>query len=289
MRSVAAQVMEKRGEDPDNRVFAIGMAFYLSKAKKPDMPERKPVGHVGEPCSGSFGTPMYGTSIGGMTQPMFFSPLHTAGNWNLKSRKGSPKNLLRNAGMMKGSSCSSSSAPSNSTSLGSTGEIRGQAGVNISCSLNESITPPDVVDSRYDRTVYQLAPNLTDEQKAEWEQAEKEGKHVERLYTLNKNVMETTLSISDGGFPQNCVSDLDDMAMEVETVTPVKKLEVGAGALVSQQVYDDPKNLKKYWEETPAGMIYLNYCDEVTLKKILDAGKVASKTDGFMQGMKVGG
>ncbi len=269
MRSVAAQVMEKRGEDPDNRVFAIGMAFYLSKAKKPDMPDRKPVGQTG----GSFTTPQaYGPIIG--TQPMFFSPLHTPQNWNVKGKAFAPNNMYRNAGMMGGSSISSSSGSSSSA-----GSVQGQ-GVNISAAFSSSsVQPPDIVDSRYDRTVYQLSPNLTDEQLAEVEQAEKEGKNVERFYTLNKGV--TSVEIRE--------AEMALSAMDIEPVTPVKKLEVGAGALVSQVVYDDPKNLKKYWEETPAGMIYLNYCDEETLKKILDAGKVASKTDGFMQGVKVGG
>ena len=45
---------------------------------------------------------------------------------------------------------------------------------------------------------------------------------------------------------------------------------------------------KKYWEETPAGMIYINYCDEETLKKILDGGKKATKKDGFMDEIQVG-
>lgn len=69
---------------------------------------------------------------------------------------------------------------------------------------------------------------------------------------------------------------------------PVKQLEIGAGALISQRVYDDPKEIK-YWEEKPAGMLYINYCDEETLKKILDGGKRADKKDGFMQGLQVGG
>jgi hypothetical protein len=137
---------------------------------------------------------------------------------------------------------------------------------------------PDVVDSRIDRTVYQLAPKLTDEQKAEIAQAEADGKSVERFYTLNKAAFDVVAGIVTP----------DSASDEVETVTPVKKLEVGAGALVSQRIYDDPKNLKKYWEETPAGMIYINYCDEVTLKKILDGGKKATKKDGFMDGVQVG-
>ena len=58
--------------------------------------------------------------------------------------------------------------------------------------------------------------------------------------------------------------------------------------MIRQCVYDDPK-LMDYWEKKPAGMIYINYCDEETKKKILDAGRRADKKDGFMKDIKVGG
>ena len=44
-----------------------------------------------------------------------------------------------------------------------------------------------------------------------------------------------------------------------------------------------------YWESKPAGMIYINYCDEETQKKIIDAGRRADVKDGFMKDIKVGG
>ena len=80
----------------------------------------------------------------------------------------------------------------------------------------------------------------------------------------------------------------EQMTDSVKPITPVKKLEIGAGALIQQRVYDDPKILT-YWEEKPAGMIYINYCDEKTKKKILETGRRADKKDGFMKDIKVGG
>jgi len=77
-------------------------------------------------------------------------------------------------------------------------------------------------------------------------------------------------------------------SLSVKPVTPVKKFEIGAGALIKQRVYDDPKMID-YWEERPAGLIYINYCDEETQKKILDAGRRADKKDGFMKDIKIGG
>jgi len=223
MRGVAAQVMDS----PEKRVFAIGMAFYLSKKKKPEQPKFKKKRIKKYKSSDS----SYNSSIT-WTQPSFFSPMHSGLNRNMSS--------------------------SSST---------------ISSSCSRKNVNPDVIDSRYDRSVYQLGPNLTESQLAEIDAAVAAGKNVERFYTLNKNAFKQNLIIEEGGI--------------VEPVIPVKKLEVGAGALVNQLVYDDPKNIK-YWEEKPAGMIYINYCDEITLKKILNNGKRADKKDGFMQGIQVG-
>jgi hypothetical protein len=74
----------------------------------------------------------------------------------------------------------------------------------------------------------------------------------------------------------------------VQPVVPVKKLEIGAGALIKQRVYDDPK-MMDYWEQKPAGMIYINYCDEETKKMIIDGGRRADEKDGFLKDVKVGG
>jgi hypothetical protein len=43
-----------------------------------------------------------------------------------------------------------------------------------------------------------------------------------------------------------------------------------------------------HWEKEPHGMIYINYCDEKTLDKIINKGKIATKKDGFMEGIQVG-
>jgi hypothetical protein len=74
----------------------------------------------------------------------------------------------------------------------------------------------------------------------------------------------------------------------VTTVKPVKKLEIGAGALINQKVYRDTKGID-YWEDEPAGMLYVNYCDMDTMNRILDAGEIKKKSEGFMDGLAVGG
>ena len=76
-------------------------------------------------------------------------------------------------------------------------------------------------------------------------------------------------------------------ASKPKTVKPVKKLEIGAGALINQKVYRDPKDMD-YWEDKPAGMMYINYCDMETCRNIIEAGEIKKKSEGFMDGLKVG-
>lgn len=76
-----------------------------------------------------------------------------------------------------------------------------------------------------------------------------------------------------------------------KTSAPIKitkKLEVGAGALIKQQVYEDPEEMS-FWRDEPYGMIYINYCDEESLKKILAKGQRKEEKEGFMKDLKVGG
>lgn len=65
-----------------------------------------------------------------------------------------------------------------------------------------------------------------------------------------------------------------------------KKIEVGAGARINQTIYQDPENLD-FWEETPVGFIYINYCQNEDAKKILAAGRREDKTEGFLDGLKL--
>jgi len=185
MRGVASQMI---GED---RVFAIGIAYYLSKKKKPNVIKRQPERLTKDYHAGS--------------SAMFWDQPPAYMGY-IPDSTGTPLVLSM-------------------TTISSSENCR------------SSFSNPDVIDIQYDRTLYQLGPDLTQKIK----------------------VNEST-----------------------------KKLEIGAGALIEQRVYDDPK-LMEYWEEKPAGMIYINYCDEITLKKILDQGRRADEKDGFMKGIKVGG
>jgi hypothetical protein len=221
MKGVASQMI---GED---RVFAIGIAYYLSKNKKPFVPKRP----VERPSKGIYGHAMGGSFQGfAQTNPMFFSPMHTPNTWN----SGSPMRKME-------SSTSNSKSASNSS--------------RIMMSIDENHSPvPDIVTLGD----FSDSDNIVDN-------------HEGTICSMS-----SIENMTRGG------------SVNIEPVIPVKKLEIGAGALINQRVYDDPK-LMNYWEEEPAGMIYINYCDEDSLKKILDKGIRADKKDGFMQGINVGG
>jgi len=66
----------------------------------------------------------------------------------------------------------------------------------------------------------------------------------------------------------------------------LKKLEIGAGAKIQQEIYRDSENLD-YWQDEPAGMIYINYCDVDSAQRIIAAGKREEAPEGFLSGLKL--
>jgi hypothetical protein len=68
-----------------------------------------------------------------------------------------------------------------------------------------------------------------------------------------------------------------------------KSLEIGAGAKITQRVYRDNENLA-YWEDSPIGMIYINYVQEDDAKRIVSIGKKdrTKKGEGFLAELVTG-
>ena len=66
-------------------------------------------------------------------------------------------------------------------------------------------------------------------------------------------------------------------------------MEIAAGAQIRQQVYDDPESLD-FWQDTPAGTIYINYIDAATRDQILATGKDSrdNRGEGPLGGLRVG-
>jgi hypothetical protein len=68
-----------------------------------------------------------------------------------------------------------------------------------------------------------------------------------------------------------------------------KKLEIGAGAKISQLVYDDPEKLD-FWHNEPESIICINYCLEAEARKIIEGGMIdiEGSKEGFLQDIPVG-
>jgi hypothetical protein len=214
MKGIAAQIIGK------DRVFAIGVAFFLSKEQKPPAATPPASGLDGDywghewvdkyldkgiipagsdekyGSSGAYTTgiggsgttssagPVRNMMVGDVNKPQFFSPLHTPNNW--KNRKA------------------------------------------IDDSIDECIT--------------------------------------------SLNIM-------------------DDIDSEVKTSSGIlkkqKKLEIGGGAGISQQIHMDPEE-PTFWQDDPSGFIYINYVTADEIKAILDGGKRKEKEAGALEGLNIG-
>ena len=84
-------------------------------------------------------------------------------------------------------------------------------------------------------------------------------------------------------FPEVITEKQMSMA-PVREVKLSKNLEIGHGAAINQQVYPDMNPLSFYQDE-PAGLIYINYATEEDVQKILEAGKREEAEGGFLAGL----
>lgn len=68
-----------------------------------------------------------------------------------------------------------------------------------------------------------------------------------------------------------------------------KSLEVGAGAKIRQQIYDDPESLD-FWRDESSAIICVNYVLETDARAIFERGRLdlSGSQDGFLQGIPVG-
>lgn len=108
-----------------------------------------------------------------------------------------------------------------------------------------------------------------------------------------------TSSVSTGkmGEPRCLSLGVDSVAQNVHykstpsdvRMVTAKKLEVGAGAKISQTVYDDPNGLD-YWRDKPEAILCINYCLETTAREIIEAGKIdlEGSKEAFLEGIPVG-
>lgn len=88
-------------------------------------------------------------------------------------------------------------------------------------------------------------------------------------------------------------AEVDHLIGEIseESVEPVEttKLEIGAGAKIRQNIHPDTEKLS-FWQKEPAGIIYINYIPKDDAVKIIAAGKkdMTGQGEGFLKDLAVG-
>ena len=234
IKGVAAQMIG------DDRVYAIGIAFYLSKKPK-EKTEREPI--------------IRDCSVGGDLDNNGSFKKYIA-NWN-----GDKFSLNTNIGY-----CSSQSSPS-TEKFGSNGQknISPEMAMKIirsSCEKGSSNISENIISCRG------AVPDVFNEPL---------GSSLDIV--VGASAADSEDYEDKGGA---CSEDQVPEITEEETTT----LEVGAGAKINQEIYEDPKDLD-YWEEKPYGLIYINYCTKETAEKIIKDGKRKDKEEGFLQSLEV--
>jgi hypothetical protein len=84
--------------------------------------------------------------------------------------------------------------------------------------------------------------------------------------------------------PSDISGELVEKSPE-EIEREMEKLEITAGARIRQRIYVDPEE-PDFWQEEPAGFIYINYVDLETAEKILSAGQT-KMAGSFLAGVNV--
>lgn len=251
MKGVASNIIGK------DRVYAIGIKFYLSKTPKAVQEITEPRGmfHISQ------------------------SPAHTPINWQIPTKGFTSKKRSSKGG---GSSAGGSSAGSDNTYVytSSAGTISGGSGwQNRIGDYQQPITQNQLETVKHQLTSTANDPilQITCSHTFDTETT---------VYDLSKPLPEGLVIES----PDLIMGDFHRKTFTTPTrEVKVAQLEVGAGARINQKIYDDPEPLS-YWRDEAESIIVINYGLEEDIQKILDAGKRNKKIkqEGFLQGMPVG-
>ena len=117
--------------------------------------------------------------------------------------------------------------------------------------------------------------------------AQHANKSLKRTRGSGSSVVNRVGVAKSEGIPGTLSDSYTDRGGEDFDYESLKSLDIAAGAKIDQQVYADPNGLD-FWQETPAGLLYINYCPNEQAVAILKKGKKPIKEDGWMQDIKVG-
>lgn len=279
VKGIAHQVIGK-----EDKCYAIGVAFFRSKDKKP-----KPKREVKRSLPYSPGP----VKIGGVD----LDPKYP--DWLVHPKQ----HAYWATNHYGGSSCESSSAsgPGGSSAFKNKPEKYGQSSASASSiSTSSSSTSGMEREIKTSSALYscQKISALSPEEAAAKRPTFKSGEGYASRFLRGCDVPAEASLIHDDyagtdGLDMDMAEadfDLDEpmiTASDVQEIEVAQKFEVGAGALIRQQVHPDNKSLD-YYEDEPAGFIYINYASVKDAMKILEAGKREDKKDGYMNGLKVG-
>ncbi|MCK9435099.1 MAG: hypothetical protein M0R32_09850 [Candidatus Cloacimonetes bacterium] len=98
-----------------------------------------------------------------------------------------------------------------------------------------------------------------------------------------------TTSAGEAGAAANSNGHLISPQILARGMVKAKNLEVGAGAKIRQQIYDDPESLD-FWRDESSAIICINYVLETDASEIFKRGRLdlSGSQDGFLQGIPVG-
>lgn len=114
-----------------------------------------------------------------------------------------------------------------------------------------------------------------------------------QIYTSYNCNLSEDRSIKSLNLNENCIDKISHLRCKTadQTTQPIKtkNIEIGAGARISQQIYDDPNPLD-YWKDQPEAILCINYCLEEECQKILDGGKITKNDSqyGFLKNIPCG-
>lgn len=89
-----------------------------------------------------------------------------------------------------------------------------------------------------------------------------------------------------GNYESDLIGSGGMRSMSFSAKSAAPKMEVAAGALINQLVYDDPQSLD-FWNQTPVGIIVLSYADDAAIAEIVQASGL-SHNEGPLKGIPVG-
>jgi len=240
-KSIAGQIIG------DDRVYAIGVAFYKSKNKKANSYHE----YYG-----------YGGAINLNSRAIGSS------NITLTGGAGGFSSLIGAINVL-GGSVGGGSSGSNAGGGGSSGSNAGGDGSH--CAGNVSLTKgADFTHQVLGRSNLSAVPDFC---------------RSDDSITIQCNAVNDVIdscSIDIGAITNSVYCDTTPTSAIFQPVEITqKKLEIAAGAKIEQEIAADPNDLD-YWEEEAAGFIYINYCDLDTADKILAVGKHEELKEGFL-------